>query len=181
MHHSNSELVHAFPADLRDNAVLALSSFPENPQPSKTFSARVADQIVVLPDRIYHNPALIDTVPLNGLQKELVDCLLTRHYDGLVREEHLTRIISCNHIWVPPFVLQLVGEYVIAILHVIRQNLNLLDTSIYREFLQENPEFFAITKQRVDSYWDCYYRNFRREEYVGFELINFLQTLVGRS
>ncbi len=90
MHHSNSELVHAFPSDLRDDAVLALSAFPENPHPSNTFSARVADQIVVLPDRIYHNPALIDTVPLNALQKELVDCLLTRQCDGFVREKHLT-------------------------------------------------------------------------------------------
>ena len=85
MHHSNSELVHAFPADLRDNAVLALSAFPENPHRSKSFSARVADQIVVLPDRIYHDPALIDTVPLNTVQKELVDCLLTRHHDAAVR------------------------------------------------------------------------------------------------
>jgi hypothetical protein len=117
MHHSNSELVHAFPADLLDNAVLALSAFPENPHPSKTFSARVADQIVVLPDRIYHDPALIDTVPLNTVQKELVDCLLTRHHDGLVREKHLTRIISRNHIWIPPFVVQLAGEYVIGPRH----------------------------------------------------------------
>jgi hypothetical protein len=107
----------------RDNAVLALSAFPENPHPSNTFSARVADEIVVLPDRIYHNPAPIDTVPLNSVQKELVDCSLTRHHDGLVREEHLTRIISHNHIWIPPFVVQLAGEYVIEILHVMRHNL----------------------------------------------------------
>jgi len=181
MHQSNSELVHAFPIALRDDATLALSAFPENPLPSGTFSARVADQTVVLPYRIYHNPTLIATVPLSSLQKELVDCLLTRHHDGLVREEHWTRIISHNHLWIPPFVLQLVGEYVIEILHVIRQNLHLLDTSIYREFLGKNPEFLAMTKQRVDSYWDCYYRNARKEEYVGFQLVNFLQTLVGKS
>jgi hypothetical protein len=181
MHQSNSELVHAFPVALRDDAALALSAFPESRLPLGTFSARVADQTVVLPYRIYHNPTLIDTVPLSSLQKELVDCLLTRHHDGQVREEHLTRIISRSHIWIPPFVLQLVGEYVIEILHVIRQNLDLLDTSIYREFLRENPKFFAVTKQRVDSYWHCYFRNSRKEEYVGFQLINFLQTLVGKS
>jgi hypothetical protein len=181
MHRSNSELVHAFPADLRDNAVLALSAFPENPRPSKTFSARVGDQIVVLPDRIYHDPALIDTVPLNAVQKELVDCLLTRHHDGLVREKHLTRIISRNHIWIPPFVVQLAGEYVIEILHVIRHNLSVLDSSIYGEFLRTNPELFAVIKQRVASYWDCYYRNCRREEYVGFQVLDFLQSLVGKS
>ncbi len=181
MHHSNNELLHAFPAALRDNALLALSAFPENPHPSRTFSVRVADQVVVLPYRIYHNPALIDTVPLNGVQKELVDCLLTRHNDAFVREEHLTRIISRNHIWIPPFVVQLVGEYVIEILHVIQHNLNLLDASIYEEFLRTNPELLAVTKQRVASYWDCYYRNCRRKEYVGFQLLDFLQSLVGNS
>jgi hypothetical protein len=181
MHEANAGLVRAFPAALRDDAVLALSAFPEDPLPSETFAVRVAGQTVALPYRIYHNPTLIDTVPLNSLQKELVDCLLTRHHDGFVREEHLKRIISRNHVWIPAFVIQLVGEYVIAILHVIRQNVNLLDTSVYREFLEENPKFLAITKQRVDSYWNCYYRTCRREEYVGFQLMNFLQTLVERS
>jgi hypothetical protein len=181
MHQSNSELVHAFPEALRDDAVLALSAFPENPRPSNTFSATVADQVVALPLRIYHNPAMIDTVPLNSLQKELVDCLLTRHHDGIVRERHLTRIISLNHIWIPPFVIQLVGEYVIEILYVIRHNLNHLDASMYEEFLRANPELLGTTKRRVTSYWDCYYRNCGREEYVGFQLLDFLESLVGNG
>jgi hypothetical protein len=155
--------------------------FPENPRPSKTFPATVADQVVVLPRRIYHNPTLIDTVPLNSLHKELVDCLLTRHHDGFVRERHLTRIISRNHIWIPPFVIQLVGEYVIEILHVIQHNLNHLDTLIYGEFLQVNPELFATTKRRVTSYWNCYYRNCRRDEYAGFQLLDFLESLFVNS
>jgi hypothetical protein len=90
-------------------------------------------------------------------------------------------VISLNHIWIPPFVVQLVGEYVIEILHVIRRNLNHLDTSIYERFLRTNPELLATTKQRVISYWNCYYRECRREEYVGFQLLDFLQSLVGNS
>ncbi len=170
-----------FPGRLARQCSSCAVGVSQNPHQSKTFSARVADQIVVLPDRIYHDPALIDTVPLNTVQKELVDCLLTRHHDGLVREKHLTGIISRNHIWIPPFVVQLAGEYVIEILQVIRHNLSLLDASIYGEFLRTNPELFAVTKQRVASYWDCYYRNCRREEYVGFQVLDFLQSLVGKS
>jgi hypothetical protein len=94
MHPSNSDLVHAFPAVLRDGAVRAVAVFPENPRISQTFLVRMADEVLVLPYRIYHNPGLINTASLTSVEKELVDCLLTRHHDGIVREEHLRRIIS---------------------------------------------------------------------------------------
>ena len=134
-----------------------------------------------MPYRIYHNPALIDTAPLTSLQRELVDCLLTRHNDGLVRQEHLTRIICSNHVWIPPFVVQLAGEYVIEILHVIHDNLKNLDASIYKQFLEMNREFLSLTEQRVASYWNCYYGNYRRDEYVGFKLVDFFKSLVAKK
>lgn len=179
MHHSNDELVRAFPTALRDNAVLALSAFPENPHPSSTFSVRVADDVVALPYRIYHDPALIDTALLTSLQKELVDCLLTRHQDGFVRHERLTRIIAGNHIWNPPFVVQLVGEYIVEIIRVVHQNLGNLDIPIYEQFLRMNPKFLALTEQRVISYWNCYYRNYGKDEYAGFQVLKFFKAFVG--
>lgn len=181
MHPSNSHLIHAFPAVLGNDVVEALSVLPENSLTSQTFSARVADEILALPYRIYHNPALINTASLNSIQKELVDCLLTRHHDGIIREQHLRRIVSYDHIWIPPFVLQLVGEYVIEILQVIKHNLTLLNTSMYQQFLHANPELFAQTKQRVTSYWNCYYGNSRPEQYVGFEVLDFFESLVSSN
>jgi len=53
-----------------------------------------------------------------------------------------------------------------------------LDTRLYRRFLKDNPAFFAITKQRVISYWDCYHRSQRRENYVGFRLLDLFDRLV---
>jgi hypothetical protein len=181
MHRSNNGLLRAFPAGLQDEAAVALSVFPENPRISPAFSVRVADESVVLPYRIYHNPGMIDTVSLNGVERELVDCLLTRHHDGVVREKHLSQIVSRDHIWIPPFVVQLVGEYVIEILHVIQQNLTLLNTSMYARFLRLNPELLKLTRQRVTSYWNCYYRSFRPEDYVGFQVLDFFETLVDSS
>jgi hypothetical protein len=120
MTRSNSELGDALPAAIRQEAISALSKFPEFPQRLHwdTFSVRVGGEIVEIPTRVYYDPKLIDSLALSSRQKELVDCLLTRHHNGFVRKEHLQRIICSEHIWIPPFVVQLVSEYVIEILQV---------------------------------------------------------------
>jgi hypothetical protein len=183
MHLINSRFLDAFPAALRDDAFLAVSALPEDPYPrmTSTFTVRVADELVALPQRIYHDPARIHFAQLNSLQRELANCLLTRHNDGFVRQHYLSQVIRSRHIWVPPFVLQLVGEYVVEILQVIHHNLSSLDKPIYEQFLAANPDFLALTEQRVISYWNCYYRCFKRDEYVGFQLLTFFKSLVGKS
>ena len=74
--------------------------------------------------------------------------------------------------------MQLAGEYVIEILQVIQNNLNLLNTEMYGQFLRTNPELFAVTKRRIVSYWNCYYRSSGRKEYVGFQVLDFFESLV---
>ena len=106
---------------------------------------------------------------------------MTRHHSGFVREEHLARIVCRNHDWIPPFVIQLVGEYVIEIIHVIWKNSSNLDAQLYGKFLKDNPALLAITKQRVISYWDCYHRRQRREDYPGFQMLSLFDRLVGEN
>jgi len=140
---------------------------------------RVNGEAVSIPHRVYHDTALIHKDKLSNLQKLLVDCILTRHRDGFVRQEHLIRIVGSNHALVPPFVIQLLGEYVVEILQVIEANLRDLDEVLYAEFLRANPDFLALTEQRVISYWDCYYRfSFRKEDYPGFRAMHFFKQLV---
>jgi hypothetical protein len=134
-----------------------------------------------MPGRIHNDPELIHVAQLTELQREIIDCILTRHSDGFVREQNLARIIRSKNAWVPPFVIQLVGEYVIEILRVVHANLQNLDGAAYRTFLRANPAFFATTQRRVISYWNCYYRNYPREQYVGFQLLEFFKSLVGDS
>jgi hypothetical protein len=177
MHDSNGTYLRAFPTALRDDARVALSVLPENPRLFDTFSVKIAGELVALPCRIYHDPGVVNTIRLTALQQELVHCLLTRHHDGFIRQHYLTRIIGSRHPWVCPFVVKLVGEYVIEILQVIQQNLGSLEGSMYRHFLEENPEFLAVTGQRVVSYWNCYYRDRRRGEYVGFQVLEYLRSL----
>jgi hypothetical protein len=106
---------------------------------------------------------------------------LTRHNEGFVRERHLKKIIGANQEWVPPFVVQLVGEYVIEILDVIWNNIHNLDAQLYKDFLADNPTLLARTKQRVVSYWDCYHRDQTRDNYVGFRITEFFDSLSDKS
>jgi hypothetical protein len=179
---SPADLARAFPASLRDDAIAAVSVLPQAPlSPIGTLSVRVVGGDVSIPYRIYHDPALIDTTRLTSRQVELLDCLLTRHHSGFVREEYLARVICLNHDWIPPFVVQLVGEYVVEIIRVIQQNSVKLDAQLYRRFLTDNPAFLAITKQRVVSYWDCYHRWQRREDYPGFQVLAMFDRFVKKN
>jgi hypothetical protein len=180
MHALNAGLVASFPTYLKEHVLAALEVLPEPEHPAADgFSVKVAGELVRVPYRLYYLPDQIKTEHLTDLEKEIVDCLLTRHHDGFLRQQRLERIIRSGNPWVPPFVVQLVGEYAIEIIDVIYEHLNSLDRPLYREFLQANPEFFTQTTQHVESYWDRYHRRHPREEYVGFKVLRFFRSLIG--
>ena len=58
------------------------------------------------------------------------------------------------------------------------ENLRNLDSLLYEQFLKANQDFLALTEKRVVSYWDCYYRSFRQEDYVGFRVLGFFKNLL---
>jgi len=175
----NLLLLHAFPTILRNEAERAILVLPPNLYGVGNFTVRVNNEAVLIPYRVFHDTALIHTDKLTSVQKLVVDCILTRHHDGFVRQSYLARIVRSNHPWIPPFVIQLLGEYVVEILRDIEMNLGNLDTALYAHFLRDNQDFLALTDHRVNSYWDCYYRfSCRKEEYPGFRAIHFFKQLV---
>ena len=179
MNRSKDELFQSFPLALRDDVRTALSVLPEDRYSSnwRFFSVRLGEELLSIPNRIYLDLPILQTAQLTQLQSELLDCLLTRHHDGIVRQNHLARIIRSPSIWVPCFVVPLVGEYVVQILQLIHENLPHLDTSSYADFVRANPEFLGLTDQRVISYWDCFYRSIPKKEYPGFLVLDFLKSL----
>ena len=138
---------------------------------SHTFSVSVGPETLTIPYRIYHDPSLIQPKGLTGTQARLLARLLTRHHNGVVREEHLRKILDSKEEWTPPFVVQLVGEYVVEIINEIRDGLKRLDPGLYGSFLRENPAYYQLTKQRVFSYWNYYYRDREKTEYAGFRVL----------
>jgi hypothetical protein len=181
MRETNAHLLEMFPSIVHNDARVAIGALPNNPRQTVSFRVRVAGENVSIPTRIHHDPAAISLRFRLGLsspiQKELLDCVFTRHANGHIRQERLVRILRSKNFWIPPFVIQLAGEYVVEILEVIAQALPSLDCDSYQEFARNNPQFIFKTNQRIISYWDCFYRSFKRQEYPGFKISSFLQDL----
>lgn len=156
----------AFPTRLASEVQSVLTVVPEaRLPPARPFEVEVEGVTVAIPYRIYNpEPDATAARSLSGAQQVVLHCLYSRHHDGHVRERHLASLVDWLEPWVVPFVLQLVGEYVLEILEVIRHGLG--DLTVpgsaqrrrYGEFITRNPAFFARTERRVVSYWSCYYR-----------------------
>ena len=116
-------------------------------------------------------------------QQTLYACLYTRHHNGYQREAALRMLFELNMAnieWVVPFVVQLAAEYVENILLIIDRQLVQLNKTSYRNFLLANPEYFYKTKQRIRSYWDCYYRRQQPDftTYVGGRITAYFDGLL---
>ena len=178
------QILSAFPQAVRDDVVRVVSVLPTSFHScSATFRTTIGDEALIIPYRVYYDRQAISFTNLTSLQQVVLGCVLTRHHDGFVRGENLGRIISRKESWIAPFVIQLVGEYVVEILEAIHNNLSSLDSTVYATFLNDNISFWETTKQRVVSYWDCYYRRTwkHREDYVGFRIIEHLESLLIRT
>src|SRR5437879_1105353 len=115
----NVDLVRWFPMAAREEAltaVKALKALPEGSHKWWTLQLQVGGEQVSIPYRIYHDPTQIKIGTLTSMQRELTICLLTRHGDGFVRQRSLSQVLFSRSIWIPPFVVQLAGEYVVEIL-----------------------------------------------------------------
>ncbi|WP_369174348.1 hypothetical protein AB5J49_43215 [Streptomyces sp. R28] len=183
---SSNPLITAFPAALASDAEAVLAVMPDSRlQPHASFSVAVEDQQLLIPGRLYNDEPAPDAVAsLSSRQQQLLHCLYSRHCDGVVRQRHLEKVVGSTDPWVVPFVVQLVGEYVLEILVVICDELRDLATPgtrghlAYGQFIVDNPAFFARTQRRVVSYWSCYYRgtyaSFRG--YPGCTLLDLLRS-----
>lgn len=158
-----------------------IARLPTPPSLLTPFVVRVGGEDVQIPGRIY-NAELSSraTDSFSTIERSVLACLYTRHHDGYVRQRHLRDVIQLSHPWVVPFVVQLIGEYVIEILWDIQRALGQLDTAPQRAqygvFAADNASFVDVTARRVTSYWNCYYRHLTRDDYPGFALIASLRS-----
>ena len=125
------------------------------------FQVRVRGEPLSAPYRVYYSPPELRSAiaGASGDTRTLAFCLGTRHHDGYVREECLRQLVGSDRPWVVPFLVQLLGEYVIEIVEVVAAAIPETDPAQLADFARENPAFMATTRRRVTSYWDCYYRD----------------------
>lgn len=149
----------AFPAAVAPVAreVAGWLAHGEITPPRYAFAVSVDGETVSIPKRVYYQPSrLMTATHAQGLAGLVALCLGSRHHDGFVREACLRRLLDKPQPWVVPFVVQLVGEYVVEIVQAVEEALPRLDPLVYGHFFQENPRFLDTTGRRVTSYYYAY-------------------------
>jgi hypothetical protein len=186
-------LARAFPLSLQPSIADVLEGLPHTAYPpngsisgsnSRDWSPiTVQGDLVVIPHRIYNSVPASDLAQNGSEARVAIDCLYTRHNDGLVRQTALRRVLaSAEHPWTVPFVLQLLGEYVIEICDDIELFAETRLAALpgwarqFRSFADENPDFIVLTQQRATSYWQCYYRgqHLYRDTYPGLRALTLM-------
>lgn len=185
-------LARAFPSDLRDALSTTLGDLPQpahapigsitSSNSRKWTGITLAGESVEIPYRIYNPVPPTDLAPEGSQAAVAIDCLYTRHHDGFVRQRALQRVLASDETWTIPFVVQLLGEYVIEICEDIRRY---AETALPQrpEMIQElqsfaanNHDFIVLTRQRATSYWQSYYRrpHLYRDTYPGLLALTML-------
>lgn len=126
----------------------------------------VAGEPVVIPARVYY-PELSPSVigGLSHLEAAVAAAVYSRHHDGFVRQRQLGTLLDADEPWTVPFIVQLLGEYVIQICRDIERfaRTALPARPAMQEslsaFFRDNCCFAELTRRRAISYWSCYYRD----------------------
>lgn len=172
-----SMLAGAFPEALRSDAVSAGESVLEQlhkRQWTERFVLQVEGELVLLPARLHFASSRSDDTT-EGNSWLMTRCLRTRSNDGFERQHAARDLLEDVRPWSAPFIVALIGEYVIEILLDIDAALSPALTSALATFTSANPDYWQLTRQRVASYWNVYYRaSYSRADYVGFQLVERL-------
>lgn len=173
-----ADLTEAFPSGHQSEARAASKAVLKSLhslQWTDRFSVLVNGETVFLPARLHfvaENLSLNPALPAWKFARSLQ----TRSKDGFQRQRALQDIFPELQPWAAPFIIALIGEYVVEILIDIERAMTPEASRVLANFILENPTYWETTKRRVMSYWSVYYRReFTRENYVGFHLVDRLE------
>ena len=158
-------VVEAFPSVLRTEAAAVARRLPwgTTSMPGNE-TVIVSGDPVRIPYRVHSRGLRPDPARQTPTEQLVLHCLGTRDHDGHARERHLRAVVRDLSPWAVPYVVALAGEYVIEIVQVIEQSLTELTVDgsaqqrAYGSYLAANPRVLELTRSRVVSYWDCYFR-----------------------
>lgn len=169
-----AQLLRAFPSTARSDAQPAVDLVPltdsspvglihesnNSEWPAVTFDGGMLE----IPDRIYNDFPAHAITTLAPASRVAAGCIYTRHYDGHTRQQALHLALSHDVEWSAPFVVQLLGEYIVEICVDIERFLADAPSTHpnairgLRHFTESNPDFMTLTRHRAASYWSEYYR-----------------------
>lgn len=165
------------PADFPSVGLVQESN--NRPWPSLNFEGETLE----IPDRIYNEIPSRDIERLAPASRAAAGCIYTRHHDGHVRQRALELVLSHDASWSAPFVVALLGEYVVEICadieRFLRDGLDGFPETArgIGQFVDSNPNFMALTRARAVSYWAEYYRLdfLRMETYPALRALDVIE------
>lgn len=143
---------------MAEMAARELAIFVDDKYRMSSIRMEVSGKTIYVPSRFH----FLDTVARADISHRAfpaAQCLLTRSTDGYLRQRALNAILSLREPWIAPFVVLLIGEYVVEIVLDIQASLPSLDREIYSNFVRENRGIMRTIRSKAVSYWDAYYRN----------------------
>jgi hypothetical protein len=169
----------AFPfgiAALANAAASELSPFIDDTYRRPSEPICIKGKIIAVPQRLHFVGLSADSDRLNSLNPAS-HCLITRATDGRLRQQALRFVVDHQSSWVAPFVLVLLGEYVIEIVEDVRDALPVLDRSVYANLVRENRPSVQRLRAKATSYWNAYYRHRypQKRDYPGLQAIDEIE------
>lgn len=184
-------LAAAFPVEHRASATLAGMDVSRRLAPrqwTERFAVQVGRETVLIPARLHlasHRPSLAEDVDAWLFAR----ALQTRSNDGYERQRALRDLLADAQPWTAPFIVALIGEYVVELLYDISAAMTPEIEQTIGTFIVHNPNYWNTIKRRVTSYWNVYYRARwlggldraeRRDEHVGFRLTQQIEVAAHR-
>jgi hypothetical protein len=172
----------AFPAALRPTAT-ALSAGWDPERKLYSHTVTFEGEQLTIPTRVYFDPNLLwQSQDRSQLQQGVAWCLGTRHHSGYVREGCLRKMLAAPQPWMAPFIVQLIGEYVVEIVQPIADALPGLAPDMQHAlaaFVRDNPRYLNTIDSRTISYWRYYYLRAypERAGYPGVRAVDYLRAL----
>jgi hypothetical protein len=185
-------LAEAFPPEYQSAAMSAgnaAACLLTRRQWTERFPVQVGAQRVLIPARLHFTA---DRLSLTESEEAwpFARALQTRSNDGFERQRAARDLLADLQPWGAPFIVALIGEYVVEILDDILAALTPDLARTLGAFVSGNQAYWNTTKRRVTSYWNVYYRARwlnehgraeRRDEFVGFRLLQQLETASFRA
>lgn len=186
-------LADAFPLQHRTAALLAGEAAAHGLAPRQwtdRFAVNAQGQSVLIPARLHFTSGGLLLTEGDEAWR-FARALQTRSNDGFERQRAARDLLPDIQPWAAPFIVALIGEYIVEILDDIAAALTPELARTLGDFVVQNKAYWQTTKQRVASYWNVYYRAnasselrrpYRRDQYIGFTLIDRIEMAVsGRA
>jgi hypothetical protein len=175
-------LKNSFPSSLSDTLNTVFQIIPSSeshylrPTDDDIGTVYISGEQVHIPYRFYSpEPEKSDTSNLTNQQLTILACIYSRHNNGYIRQNYVQTLCHSNQEWVPPFVIQLLSEYVIEIHYEIEKYLSDISAELYSTFASGNQVFLHSSRSRIINYWSIYYRRVSFKEYPAFRVLKSME------